>query len=318
MLKAITIFNWIVIAILAFLVIAEALSPHKGGGDAAGRGMGQAIYYLAITALVILLILNLLPFKATKIAALVLVIIPIAYYKIKPVINQYKRRLAAIREEAKPIYDHPEMDRLARLIRNGEVEKLREALPGASNKWNEKGELLGYAIGEASHSSYRPEEKLECVRVLFDAGATLDSLKHEEVAVHFPAATNGNAPVLKLLLEKGADANAFQPYFERPILFEALGGYQQPAACVRLLLEYGADPNALITDDGVRKTSLQVAAEMERWGLCAILLEHGADPNRVSRKGQPFRDWVQQAANNFQPDGYTSRDDMDRLINKIK
>ncbi|MCC7467446.1 MAG: ankyrin repeat domain-containing protein [Saprospiraceae bacterium] len=318
MLKAITIFNWIVIAILAFLVIAEALSPHKGGGDAAGRGIGQALYYLAIAALVILLILNLLPYKATRIAALVLIVIPIAYYKINPYLDQYKRRLAAIREEAKPIFDHPELERLARLIRDGEVAKLKEALSGVSGKWKEKGELLGYAIAEASHSSYRPEEKLECVQVLFDAGATLDSLKHMDVAVHFPAATNGNAPVLNLLLEHGADANAFQPYFERPILFEALGGYQQPAECVRLLLEHGADPNALMTDDGVRKTPLQVAAEMERWGLCAILLEKGADPNRASRKGQSFRDWVQEEAKDFHPDGYTSREDVEELLNKIK
>jgi hypothetical protein len=318
MLKFITILNWIVIAILAFLVIAEALSPHKGGGDAAGRGIGQAIYYLAIIALVVLLILNLLPFKATRIAAFLCIIIPVAYYKISPIIDRNMRRLASIREYAKPIYDDPEMDRLARLIRDGETERLKQSLSEISDNWKVKGELLRFAIEEASHSSYRPEEKVKCLEILFDAGATLDSLEHMDVDMHFPAASNGNAPVLKLLLEHGADANAFQPYFKRPILFEALGGYQQPAECVRLLLEYGADPNALMTDDGVRKTPLQKAAELERWGLCAILLEKGADPNRASRRGQSFRDWVLQEAENFQPDGYTSREDMEKLLNKVK
>jgi hypothetical protein len=37
-LKIITILNWIVIALLGFLVAAETLFPTKGG-EAAGRGM---------------------------------------------------------------------------------------------------------------------------------------------------------------------------------------------------------------------------------------------------------------------------------------
>ena len=60
--KIISIVNWIVIAVLAFMVIMETLNPTKGG-DAAGRGIGQAIYYLAIMGVIVLVILNLLPFK---------------------------------------------------------------------------------------------------------------------------------------------------------------------------------------------------------------------------------------------------------------
>lgn len=54
LLKIITIFNWIVIALIGFLVIAETITstPSKGG-DAYGRSIGMAIYYLAIIALVV-------------------------------------------------------------------------------------------------------------------------------------------------------------------------------------------------------------------------------------------------------------------------
>ncbi|MCB9331937.1 MAG: hypothetical protein H6574_12720 [Lewinellaceae bacterium] len=79
MLKVVTVINWIVIVLLAILVGAETLFPTKGG-DAAGRGMGQAIYYLAIMALVALLTLNLLPYKAAKYAAFGIILLPFALY----------------------------------------------------------------------------------------------------------------------------------------------------------------------------------------------------------------------------------------------
>ena len=39
----------------------ELFFPTKGG-DAVGRGMGQLIFVVVVTALVLLLVLNLLPF----------------------------------------------------------------------------------------------------------------------------------------------------------------------------------------------------------------------------------------------------------------
>ena len=55
LLKIVTIFNWAIVAFLAYLVTMETVFPTKGG-DAAGRGMGIAIYYLAIAGLVVLIV----------------------------------------------------------------------------------------------------------------------------------------------------------------------------------------------------------------------------------------------------------------------
>jgi hypothetical protein len=61
---------------LGYLVAMETIFPAKGG-DAAGRGMGQFIFVVAIVALVLLLILNFLPYKWAKYTAFWLVAVPI-------------------------------------------------------------------------------------------------------------------------------------------------------------------------------------------------------------------------------------------------
>ena len=81
-LKIVTIFNWVVIALLFLLVMAETLFPTKGGGDAAS-GMGRAIYYLAIIALVVLVSLNLLPFNWSKYTAFILVAVPLFWVAVR-------------------------------------------------------------------------------------------------------------------------------------------------------------------------------------------------------------------------------------------
>ena len=98
LLKIITILNWFVIANIGFLVAAETLFPAKGG-DAAGRGMGQAIYYLAIIALVVLLGLNLLPYKWAKYTAFGLVAVPILYVQLNPTWRKWTRAVNYIIED---------------------------------------------------------------------------------------------------------------------------------------------------------------------------------------------------------------------------
>jgi hypothetical protein len=155
LIKIITIFNWIVIGLLTYLVAAEAIFPAKGG-DAAGRGMGQAIYYLSIVALVVLLILNFLPYKATKYTAFALVLIPILYVQIAPYWRDLQRGMQSRRDAAKPIFEDKERDQIARAIDNGDPEKLKkylETTPVA--KLNEDGNLLAYAINATNSTAYK-------------------------------------------------------------------------------------------------------------------------------------------------------------------
>lgn len=318
--KIITVLNWVVIAILAFLVVAETLTPTKGG-DAAGRGMGQAIYYLAIIALVVLVGLNLLPYNWAKYTAFALVALPILFVQISPIWRNLKRSVSNKIEEAKPIFPDKERDQIARAIYDGKPEKVRELLQIPPSNLNTDGELLAYAINAVGHSGYKPEERMECLKLLFQAGAKLDSVNHGlEVPIHFAAADVGNAALLRLLLEQGADANATHYHFKRHILFEAVGAHGEPEATVKVLLDFGADPNATAVYDEEQGsiTPLWRAAELDRWGICATLIERGADPNFKTADGKTFRSLVEEVSENFSPHGYATQEDFDRLKKALR
>ena len=323
LLKLITILNWIVISILGLVVILETLTPAKGG-EAAGRGIGQAIYYLAIFALVVLLVLNLLPYNWSKYTAFAFIILPLVYFQVWPMWQSLQRKLrneARYRmEDAQPIFEDKARDQIARAIRSGELEKVRELLQTPVERLNENGELLHYAISEASSTSYRPAEKLECVRLLFQAGAKFDSTKGADVPPHMAVADVGNATLLRLLLEQGADANAHQKYFKRPILFEAIGSYQEPEATVRVLLEFGADPNAtaVLDDDMGAVSPLWRAAQLERWGICLALIEKGAKAEFYAKNGRSIRSMVQESEREFPAEGYSTQADYERLKQILK
>lgn len=318
-LKIITIFNWAIVAFLAYLVIMETAFPAKGG-DAAGRGMGIAIYYLAIAGLVVLVVLNLLPYNWAKYTALGIVAVPFLLIQMDPLITKAKRLVRYKIEDAKPIFEDKERDQLARAFRDGEPEKFKKLLQEPIPRLHEGGEFLSYTIGEATVATYRQAEKIACVRQLFEAGATLESTQSEEVPVHFSPAFSGNATLLRLLLEQGADANVVHKHFKYSILFEAINSYQEPEATIRVLLEYGANPNVTaVFDDEIGPISpLYRAAEQERWGICVALLEKGANPDFVSPKGTSIRDLVQQADREYPAEGYSRQSDYLRLKEILK
>lgn len=314
LLRLITVFNWLVIALLAFLLVAELLNPKRGyGGDAATRGLGDALVWLAGIALVVLVILNLIPHRFAKYAALALVAIPALIFWATPRYRNFKRTAQMKMEDARPIFEDNNLEALARAVRQGDVDRFRSLLekrpPGLENN----GEFLNFLLLEAN-SSYAPEAKLQCLQLFFDAGAKLENMGPGYETMHFEAAASGNAPLLRLLLEKGLDANALQTESQRPILFEAIESYREPEATVRLLLEFGAKPNVTAirdSEDGP-VSPLFHAAKWDRWGICAALLEHGADPNVKSATGTTFRQMFEEANRNFDGDGYTTREDFER------
>ncbi len=316
-LKIVTILNWVVITILGFVVIADALSPTKGGGDAAGRGYAQAYYSLAVIALFVLLGLSLLPYSWAKYTAFALILAPVVFTILGSVSSSIKQKIAQIADRAeasKPIFEDKERESIARAIYGGNIETVKKILQTPVPRLNENGELLCFVVNKTSSSDDKIEERVECIRLLFQAGARLDSTSAAgEYPLHMTVAAAGNAPLLRLLLEQGADANA--NYVKRPILFEAVGSYQQPEASVRVLLEFGADPNAtaVFDDEDGLVSPIWSAAKLERWGVCNALLEHGADPEFKTSAGKAFRDLVQESARDFPADGYTTQADYERL-----
>jgi len=321
MLKIITILNWIVIGILALLVAAETLFPTKGG-DAAGRGMGQAIYYLAIIALVVLLILNLLPYNWSKYAAFGLILLPLFLIKFDSALIGVKKWLNRTPEgrnqDGTPWFRDEQKQRLALAIYNGDVEQvkklLQEPVPQLNETSGEEPSLLGFAVSETASASYREAEKLDCVKLLFAAGARPQPSDAGGNPIHLAPATAGNSALLKLLLGHGADPNARDIYFHRPVLFEAIASYKAPKETVQALLDAGADPNATTVDgDRGPVSALIYAAERERWNLCLLLLAKKADAGFQTSDGTTLKKLVQQADASYTGDGYSTRADFDQL-----
>ena len=198
MLKIIYFFNWICIGLLVLFVLLLLLDPNKGGGDAATKGLGTAFIILGSVALAVLLLLNLLPWPWTKYLAFALILTPPLLYFGSSKWSSFKRAQRARIEAAKPIFDDPNLDRLARLIEAGEPESLQKRLPSEPQEVVQSEDLLWFALQEASSSSYRSNEKLQCLRVLLDAGAPLDTLLKGDTPVQSSAANTGNAAVLRL------------------------------------------------------------------------------------------------------------------------
>ncbi len=93
------------------------------------------------------------------------------------------------------------------------------------------------------------------------------------------AAVTGNLPLVRRLLQQGADPNAEDPYDWTPLLLAADEGH---ADVVRLLVEHGADLAAVTEID---QTSLHLAAWQNHVETARTLLELGVDPFACDQDG---------------------------------
>lgn len=297
MLKIIYFFNWICIGLLVLFVLLLLLDPNKGGGDAATKGLGTAFIILGSVALAVLLLLNLLPWPWTKYLAFALILTPPLLYFGSSKWSSFKRAQRARIEAAKPIFDDPNLDRLARLIEAGEPESLQKRLPSEPQEVVQSEDLLWFALQEASSSSYRSNEKLQCLRVLLDAGAPLDTLLKGDTPVQSSAANTGNAAVLRLLFERGANPNVREPNSGYPYIFDAIISHMDPLAAVQTFLEFGADPNAtaVFDDEDGPITPLIRAAQFDKWKICAALIEKGARPDFKTPNGKSCASYMEEA-----------------------
>jgi ankyrin repeat protein len=99
------------------------------------------------------------------------------------------------------------------------------------------------------------------------------------------AAANGNADLIRLLVEAGAHPNWVDPAAET--LLTATARVGKPLAA-RALLEAGAEVDA---PDDSGQTTLMVAVRERHPEVVEVLLEYGADPNTRTREGSEPR-WV--------------------------
>lgn len=327
MLKIITIVNWIAIAFLALLVGMETFFPTKGG-DAAGRGMGQAIYFLAAIVLVVLLILNLIPHKYAKYAAFGIVLLPFAVMLLDKAWVNVRRLSDAFAPEGRnadgtPWFNDPQKQQLALAISRGEPDRVKKQLQEAPASILDRGDeaetLLEFAVSNAAHTSYREAEKVDCVKALFEAGARIEPADTTENPLHVSAVTVGDATLVKLLLEHGADPNVHDVHFKRPILFEAITSYKQPNETVQALLEAGADPNTEFVDvDSTATSALLHAAANMRWNICLQLIRNGADQTYRRTDGKTLVDLIAETNPYYSGDGYSTLADFEAVKKMVR
>ncbi|KAI0520856.1 ankyrin repeat-containing domain protein [Xylaria bambusicola] len=113
---------------------------------------------------------------------------------------------------------------------------------------------------------------------LLDNGANIDSSNSEgETALYAVANHHGqDAPSFRLLLERGANANAQGGYFGNPLQALIARSRKPRGDLVKLLLDKGADVNA---QGGKWGNALQAACFGGRMDIVQLLLDRGADIN---------------------------------------
>ena len=137
---------------------------------------------------------------------------------------------------------------------------------------------------------------LEIVRLLLDAGATVDGFDSDQSTPLDVAAKEGHQEVVALLLDRGADVNRRDRNGACAMSF-AMGRAQ--TAVVRQLLAAGADVNYMGRGG---HTLLQMACRADSPELVKLLIEQGVDVNFTAWNGDsPLMVAVRQGGSQLSP-----------------
>jgi ankyrin repeat protein len=120
----------------------------------------------------------------------------------------------------------------------------------------------------------------DMVALLLDKGADPNQRTPSGGALLHDAALKGHRDIVQLLIGKGARVNERNASGATPLHDAALGGH---LAVVELLLKKGADFQALDSETGA--TPLFVAASWGRIDVVRALLDAGADRSRPNKSG---------------------------------
>jgi hypothetical protein len=293
MLKFVYGFNWFCIGLLVLFVLVLLLDPNRNGGDAATKGIGSGLIAAAIIAIVILLGLNLSPWAWTRYVPPGLVLLAIVYFFAASGINilSSQKREKAIQNQ--PYFTEPELERMARVIEANDVQALRQLLQSTQPDTTQLFPILWFAIHEVPPIELT-EKRLQCIKMLTDAGAPLEECAKDPDILEGPAG-KGNPAMLRFLFEHGVDPNTHYPATNCPYIFVAILSRMDPMGSVLTFLKFGADPN--ITSDCQSMepvTPLIYAAIQSQWDICIALIEHGAKPKYQTPSGESCAKYVNE------------------------
>ena len=137
------------------------------------------------------------------------------------------------------------------------------------------------SMGEADQQQPGYKEVLQCekiVRILFDAGAEMDTtIRKFGNALHL-ASYMGSEDIVRQLLEGMEDVNIIGGFFESPLIAGLKGDHP---TIVDLLLDCGSEVNQFLPEHG---SALHYACGHGSKGLTQSLLDHGEDINAYDDK----------------------------------
>jgi ankyrin repeat protein len=130
--------------------------------------------------------------------------------------------------------------------------------------------------------------ELHRVKVLLDYGASVDDRgRYTLTALHY-AVRGGKVPLIKLLLERGADANALDGFGLTPLLqLSKTRSKADPIPVMELLFASGANVDARDENQG---TLLMYFARRGNAEAAQWLLAHGADRTACNKSGKTAAD----------------------------
>lgn len=161
--------------------------------------------------------------------------------------------------------------RLAQLAMQGDRDAVRTLLKQKVDVNIAQGDGMT-ALHWAAHRN-----DVEMAKALLAAGASVKAVTRiEELTPLALACTNGNAPMVDLLLKAGAGANEGNGLWTPLMLASSSGS----AEAVKLLLDHGAEVN--VKETSHHQTALMFAAGRDRDAVIPLLASHGADLNATS------------------------------------
>jgi ankyrin repeat protein len=145
---------------------------------------------------------------------------------------------------------------------------------------------------------------------LLSLGADPNYTKGNRHSFAMANAGHSSAPVLRSMLEAGANANTRDEFGRPMILMNWYLGYYKDQARSRfeLLLDHGADVNSPMPADGSDSAGYPLLLYRTAMGLddnlayadALLLLQRGADPNRPAADGNTFGKMLKEHRAHFQ------------------
>ena len=174
--------------------------------------------------------------------------------------------------------EEPAWPPIFRAVMDLDVQALRRELASGVDV-NQRGEggatPLYMAVNfRSSYAEEKLQERLECISMLLEAGASISNIGRYGTSLHYAARNESPAyhPVITLLMESGADVNAVN-YFGESVLDSA--AESGTAGAVRMLISAGAAPTSRALDLAITNGKRRSCAQLLRAGaaLPAVITE---------------------------------------------